>query len=50
MAAAATESKLLKRDSMMNDIEDLDPGTLSKVNDSSKASSSPICLSDYGAP
>lgn len=35
MAAAATESKLLKRDLMMNDIEDLDPaGTLSKVNDS----------------
>ena len=33
MAAAATESKLLKRDSMMNDIEDLDPGTLNKVND-----------------
>lgn len=34
MAAAATESKLLKRDLMMKDIEDLDPGTLSKVNDS----------------
>ena len=31
--AAATESKLLKRDSMLNDLEDLDPGTLNKVND-----------------
>ena len=31
--SAATESKLLKRDSMLNDLEDLDPGTLNKVND-----------------
>ena len=31
--AAATESKLLKRDTMLNDLEDLDPGTLNKVND-----------------
>ena len=43
MAAAATESKLLKRDLMMNDIEDLDPGTLNKVNDSVEGTSSPIC-------
>ena len=32
-AASATESKLLKRDTMLNDLEDLDPGTLNKVND-----------------
>ena len=32
-AQAATESKLLKRDTMLNDLEDLDPGTLNKVND-----------------
>ena len=31
-AASATESKLLKRDTMLNDLEDLDPGTLNKVN------------------
>ena len=30
-SASATQSKLLKRDTMLNDLEDLDPGTLNKV-------------------
>ena len=37
-AASATESKLLKRDTMLNDLEDLDPGTLNKVNGRGKTS------------
>ena len=37
-AASATESKLLKRDTMLNDLEDLDPGTLNKVNGEAEAS------------
>ena len=27
------ETKVVKKDSMLNDVEDLDPGTLNKVND-----------------